>query len=36
MFRSPIVAIFREVFIEGCVTQDVKKLIYKYKTLNVE
>ena len=32
MFRPPIVAIFREVFLEGCITQNVK-WTYKYKML---
>ena len=33
MFRPPIVTFFREVFFEGCITQNIKT-ICKYKMLN--
>ena len=34
MFRPPIVAIFREVFFEGCVTQNIEAF-YTYELLSV-
>jgi hypothetical protein len=33
VFWSPIVAIFRDVFFEGCIAQNVK-VVYKYKMLS--
>jgi len=35
MFQPPIVAIFRDVFFEGCITQNVKT-IYRYKMLSLK
>jgi len=35
MFRPPIVAIFRELFLEGCVVQNVKT-VYKNKILIIK